>query len=101
MRRGAGGGNLGELPEKTEEIRECSLSEKQPSMYHEVLASRGKEVITVLKDDEKPIPYIHIFTVLNLLKEICCHPALVLKRPESYTAHSSEKWDLFVELPKR
>lgn len=89
---------ISELPEKTEEISEYPLSDEQASMYHEVLTSRGKEVIVTLKDDEKPIPYIHIFTVLNLLKEICCHPALLLKKTESYASHSSAKWDLFVEL---
>lgn len=87
-----------ELPDKIEEVRECSLSEEQIAMYHEVLASRGKEVMTTLKDDEKPIPYIHIFAVLNILKEICCHPAVVLKKPDSYAGHSSAKWDLFTEL---
>jgi SNF2 family DNA or RNA helicase len=36
--------------------------------------------------------------VLNLLKETCCHPALVLKKPDLFTEHTSGKWDLFVEL---
>jgi len=89
---------LDELPDKIEEIRECPLSDEQASMYHEVLASRAREVVTALKDDEKPIPFIHIFTILTLLKEICCHPALLLKTPDSYKFHTSGKWDLFTEL---
>lgn len=89
---------INELPDKIEEVRECSMSEEQIAMYHEVLSSRGKEVIATLKDEEKPIPYIHIFAALNLLKEICCHPALVLKKTDSYAEHNSVKWDLFTEL---
>jgi SNF2 family DNA or RNA helicase len=89
---------LDELPDKIEEIRECILSDEQAALYHEVLASRAREVVKTLQDEEKPIPFIHIFTVLNLLKEICCHPALLLKKPEDFKYHTSGKWDLFVEL---
>jgi SNF2 family DNA or RNA helicase len=36
--------------------------------------------------------------MLNLLKEICNHPALALKVPQDYEQHQCGKWDLFTEL---
>jgi SNF2 family DNA or RNA helicase len=36
--------------------------------------------------------------VLNLLKQICDHPALALGKLASWEEHESRKWDLFKEL---
>ena len=50
------------------------------------------------------IPYIHIFALLSLLKQICNHPASVDRRsvPKSFKTDQevmdSGKWELFVEL---
>ena len=51
-----------------------------------------------LRKDKDPLPYIHIFALLNLLKQICDHPALALGNLDNYTQHTSGKWDLFEEL---
>ena len=51
-----------------------------------------------LKDDTKPVSFVHIFSALTTLKQICDHPALAEDDLKNYHAHQSGKWDLFVEL---
>jgi len=89
---------LEELPEKIEDIRMCSLSEDQTKLYRDAISSRGEGLVEVLKRGEEPIPYIHIFALLNLLKQICNHPALVESRVDDFDRYQSGKWDLFKEL---
>ena len=47
---------------------------------------------------EDSVPYIHIFALLTLLKQICDHPALAGKDAEDLKNVQSGKWDLFQEL---
>ena len=89
---------LKELPEKIEDIRTCKLSEDQVKFYRDTIASRGKGLIKELKEQKKRVPYIHIFALLNLLKQICNHPALLDGKDEKYEQYESGKWDLFREL---
>ena len=89
---------LEELPEKIEDIRKCSLSGDQTKLYRDAISSRGEGLIEVLKRGEEPIPYIHIFALLSLLKQICNHPALVEGRLNDYDRYQSGKWDLFKEV---
>jgi SNF2 family DNA or RNA helicase len=72
------------------------LSEDQAQLYGEVLASR-MGVLAELQDDTAAIPYMHILAAITRLKQVCCHPCLLLGggEPEHY---SCGKWDLFVEL---
>ncbi len=89
---------LKELPEKIEDIRTCSLSEDQVKLYRDAIASRGEGIVDTLKKGREPIPYIHIFALLNLLKQICNHPALVNGKVDDFEKYQSGKWDLFREL---
>jgi superfamily II DNA or RNA helicase len=89
---------LDELPEKIEDHRYCELSEDQVRLYREALAGRGKDLLKTLKDKKSPVPYIHIFALLTLLKQICNHPALALKEIGDYESYPSGKWELFLEL---
>ena len=89
---------LDELPEKIEDIRTCTLSDDQIKLYRDAISSRGEGLIDVLKKGEEPIPYIHIFALLNLLKQICDHPALVERRVDDFETYQSGKWELFKEL---
>jgi len=89
---------LDELPDKIEDIRTCSLSDDQIKLYRDCISSRGKGLLEILKRDEKPVPYIHIFALLNLLKQICNHPALVEGKVDDYNQYQSGKWELFKEL---
>ena len=87
-----------ELPEKIEDLRFCELSEDQLALYRQAIATQGKELRRALREKKKTIPYIHIFALLTLLKRICDHPAVALKKAEGYKNYGSGKWDLFQEL---
>jgi superfamily II DNA or RNA helicase len=89
---------LNELPPKIEDLRTCHLSEEQVKLYRDAVASRGVDLIRTLEQQETPVPYMHIFALLNLLKQICNHPALAAKDAAGYAEHQSGKWDLFSEL---
>lgn len=89
---------LHDLPEKIEEIAYCDLSDEQRHLYNEVLAKGRRDVMNELMDESQPIPFIHIFSLLGSLKQICDHPALYLKEAKSYKHHHSGKWEHFTEL---
>ena len=89
---------LTELPDKIEDIRTCRLSDHQVKMYRELIETRGRSLIETLKKAGEPVPYIHIFAMLNLLKRICDHPALAAKDWQNYEAYESGKWELFKEI---
>jgi superfamily II DNA or RNA helicase len=89
---------LTDLPEKIEEISYCDLSEEQQKLYRDVAFKMRDTVYKDLKDGSKPIPYVHVFSALSALKQICDHPAIVENDVKNYQNHASGKWDLFVEL---
>ncbi len=89
---------LTELPEKIEDERTCFLSEDQVGLYREAIASRGEALLQTLREGREPVPYLHIFALLNILKQICDHPALVQGVPREYERYDSGKWDLFKEI---
>jgi len=89
---------LSELPDKIEDIRTCSLSDEQVKLYRDALAARSPTLLEALGRGEEPVPYIHVFALLTLLKQICDHPALLRPSVDGYEGLSSGKWDLFAEL---
>jgi superfamily II DNA or RNA helicase len=90
---------LHELPEKIEDLRRCTLSEDQVKLYRDAVESRGAELARQIREAESThLPYIHIFALLNLLKQICDHPALALGKLDQADAYVSGKWDLFREI---
>jgi superfamily II DNA or RNA helicase len=89
---------LKELPPKIEDVRHCSLTEDQVRFYRDIVENQGRDLVQALKDPESKVPYMHIFAVLNYLKQICNHPVLLEKENRDYTKYASGKWDLFVEL---
>lgn len=89
---------LEELPPKIEEIRKCELSDEQVKLYQEVLNTRAKMLLAQLYNKSENIPYIHIFAVLNYLKQICNHPAQLEDGCLDYNKYASGKWELFCEL---
>jgi superfamily II DNA or RNA helicase len=86
---------LTELPEKVEDIRHCHLNREQYDLYTEALALRGRALVETLVSENNPVPYVHVFSVISLLKQICDDPALVDSR---YDAVGSGKLSLFDEL---
>jgi superfamily II DNA or RNA helicase len=89
---------LQELPPKIEEIRRCELSTDQVRLYQEVLNTRASALLSQLYRQSENVPYIHIFAVLNYLKQICNHPAQLEDGCRDYNKYQSGKWDLFCEL---
>ncbi len=89
---------LSELPPKTEEIRTCELSPDQVKLYRDVILTRGRSLIEQLSDKREKVPYMHIFAVLNYLKQICNHPSQLEKNNVDYQKYQSGKWDLFSQL---
>lgn len=89
---------LEDLPEKFEEIARCELSDEQRQLYKEVYMNSRDQLIEEMKTSKQTLPYVHVFALLNKLKQICNHPSLVLKDIENYQNHKSGKWELFVEL---
>ncbi|MDF1593528.1 MAG: DEAD/DEAH box helicase [Desulfobacterales bacterium] len=89
---------LKELPEKIEDIRICELSEDQIKLYQDAISRQGAGLMKVLRESSQPIPYLHIFALLGLLKQICNHPATVKGALEDYSRYKSGKWELFTEL---
>jgi SNF2 family DNA or RNA helicase len=89
---------LTELPPKIEDIRTCRLSDEQLKLYQDAIASRGRRLAQELSRQETPVPYMHIYALLNLLKQICNHPALLEEEPVDCGDHRSGKWALFCEL---
>lgn len=89
---------LADLPEKIEDIRTCRLSEDQVNLYREAIGMRAEGIVTALQDTNTAVPYIHIFALLTLLKQICDHPVLVQDSVDDFAAHASGKWELFKEL---
>jgi superfamily II DNA or RNA helicase len=89
---------LAELPEKIEDVRTCALSDDQIKLYRDAIDGRGAELAGRLERSGEPLPYIHVFALLTLLKQICAHPALALDRLERAAEYASGKWDLYREI---
>ena len=88
---------LSDLPEKVEDLRHCSLSEEQVKLYRETLALKASPLVDQLRKQESPVPFLHVFATLTLLKQICNHPALVLDGVD-FRKHESGKFELLKEL---
>ncbi len=90
---------LDELPEKIEDVRTCALSEDQVKLYRDAVGGKGAELVRRIEEAvDEPLPYIHVFALLNLLKQICDHPALAVGRLEEAEGWVSGKWELWKEL---
>ncbi len=88
---------LTSLPEKIEDRRTCEMTPGQRLLYEEMLEGRGMSLRESLEED-RTIPYIHIFALLTRLKQICNHPDLACPEGTAPTGAGSGKWDLFNEL---
>lgn len=87
-----------ELPEKIEEISYCDLSDEQRDLYAKTFLMHKEALVKDLEDAKKPVPYLHVFSLLTTLKQICDHPCMITKEFSEFQKHRSGKWDLFVEL---
>lgn len=88
---------LPDLPAKVEDLRHCALSDEQVKLYRDVVAMKATPLIMQLRDENNPIPYLHVFATLTMLKQICDHPAL-LKDGGDWRKSESGKFELLKEL---
>ena len=88
---------LTDLPAKIEDVMKCSLSEEQIRLYRDIVQIKAKPLLNKITDDSEPIPYLHVFALLQLLKQVCDHPMLVAKHLNVETAKSG-KFELLKEL---
>jgi superfamily II DNA or RNA helicase len=88
---------LDDLPEKVEDRRRIELSEEQASIYKDILKLKAEPLIEKLRDENSSIPFLHVFALITKLKQVCDHPALVLKT-SNHKNHTSAKFDLLKEL---
>ncbi len=89
---------LDELPEKIEDVRTCRLSAEQFGLYRQTIETKGAALVNALRSEQGALPYIHVFALLNMLKQICDHPALAVNDLDRYENYESGKWDLCKEL---
>ena len=88
---------LTDLPSKIEDIRHCGLSKRQSDLYQEVIAMRARPLVDQLSNDSMPVPYLHVFSILQLVKQICDHPSLVTPGSDAMVLESG-KFELLKEL---
>lgn len=89
---------LRDLPEKIEEIAYCDLSEEQKKLYREIVLPTKETLYSELQDSSKPTPYLHVFSLLSRLKQVCDHPCLISGNLKDFHLHQSGKFELFMEL---
>jgi superfamily II DNA or RNA helicase len=88
---------LTELPPKVEEKRYCTLTPEQIVMYRDLIKEEGSRLIMKLRDENRPVEYIHIFALLTKLKRLCNHPKLILNG-RMLKGTVSGKFELFKEI---
>ncbi len=84
---------LDDLPDKIEEIAYVGMSEEQKELYCQMV-NKTKNLVT----EEGREFYMHVFALLNYLKQVCDHPALISGNISGFETHESGKWELFVDL---
>lgn len=87
---------LHDLPEKVEDIRHCPLANDQVKLYREILELKARPIVETLQNESSPVPYLHVFAVLTLLKQVCDHPLLV--HPGTLDQFESGKFEVLKEL---
>ena len=88
---------LKELPAKIEQTMECTLSDEQNILYQEVLARVRSDIFGEVKKKGFASSQIHILAGLTKLRQICNHPALVLKKKRG-APYPSAKMDVCLDL---
>jgi SNF2 family DNA or RNA helicase len=87
---------LTELPECSEDIRVCELSEDQIEAYREA-AEQARMVVDEYLDTDKAAGFTTILVTITRLKQICNH-LCQLQQSTDYGLYQSGKWDEFIRL---
>lgn len=88
---------LPDLPEKVEEDFGCEMASDQAELYHACLRQRGGPLLRELAGSGKP-SLLHVFQLLNHLKQICNHPMTLAGADTPDREYGSGKWELFTFL---
>lgn len=88
---------LTELPPKVEQAVSCELEEAQNVLYQEILANVKSNIFKTVKEKGFSKSHIHILAGLTKLRQVCNHPALLLK-DQNYELYESAKLKIFEEL---
>ena len=88
---------LPDLPDKIIDFRTCTLSALQRKLYQSVIEFKARPLSQQLESGANEVQVVHIFAILNLLKQICNHPLLVLEGLD-FDNHKSGKFELLKEL---
>lgn len=88
---------LTELPPKVEQTVLCELEEAQNVLYQEILANVKTNIFQTVKEKGFSKSHIHILAGLTKLRQVCNHPALLLK-DETFKTYESAKLKIFDEL---
>lgn len=85
---------LDDLPEKIEETYHCEMTADQADLYHATLKKRGGPLLSELLG-ARPASLMHVFQLLNHLKQICNHPMTLSGADAPDREFGSGKWELF------
>lgn len=88
---------LTDLPEKTIEDYHCEMTPEQSELYFDTLYKRGGPLVNELTGSGKP-SLLHVFQLLNHLKQICNHPMTLAGDETPAREYKSGKWELFTYL---
>ncbi len=88
---------LTELPPKVEQTLLCELEEAQNVLYQEILANVKSNIFNTVKEKGFAKSHIHILAGLTKLRQVCNHPALLLK-DKDFDQYESAKLKIFEEL---
>lgn len=70
---------LKDLPPKIEQVRECQLTPEQLMLYSQTLEAVKRDVLEAVERKGFKHAQIEILAALMRLRQVCNHPALVLK----------------------
>jgi superfamily II DNA or RNA helicase len=95
---------LKELPEKTEEVVPCEMTETQRNAYKTALQSADATKIIRSLKGKGPINFANVLALLTRLKQLCDHPNLPdlssgkLKSVKEVDPEQSGKWETLHEI---
>lgn len=87
---------LEDLPPISHITYHCYLHNEQQAIYQKAAKQAKEELVTLVEREGFDKARLHVLATLTRLKQICCHPNLVLKDGEQKT--SSAKYEMLQDL---
>ncbi|HLU46627.1 MAG TPA: DEAD/DEAH box helicase, partial [Planctomycetota bacterium] len=84
---------LGELPPRIEQVERVGMTRGQQALYEEYLRRARAEIDAAEAEPEARGARMKVLAALTRLRQVCCHPALVLAEEErANDAAMAEEW---------